>query len=394
MGRPRCDPFDAKALSKAIDAGEVTALRAYAAYASVAARPYARASWEKYINKSRRLPAQSKSKEPVPIEDDDDTPNYWDKLSPVKPANVLTTINEKASVSVRAGALYVNDGDRKITYEKRAVKPPAIVMTGFGGYVSIEAMRFCRDHSIAIIVLDWSRDFMTIVAPPAKQSGSLIRAQAACDPLPIAKAVIRAKIEAHANLGAISPVSASKAIDSLNRAATIAAILIIEAQAARLAWVDLTIAMQWREAGSVPKGWKLPYNLRRRMTGATAKGATDPINSLLNLSLAVTIGRLTVALASRGLSPALGIIHKSPRWPLSYDAIEPLRPHIEAATFKFIERNKFSPYDFHTEKATGRVKATTELSRAIINATAIPQRLVDKAVEWIVGFFDGSPCGE
>jgi CRISPR/Cas system-associated endonuclease Cas1 len=130
------------------------------------------------------------------------------------------------------------------------------------------------------------------------------------------------------------------------------------------------------------------------MTGATAKGATDPINSLLNLSLAVTIGRLTVALASHGLSPALGIIHKSPRWPLSYDAIEPLRPHIEAATFKFIERHKFSPYDFHTEKATGRVKATTELSRAIIDATAIPQRLIDKSVEWIVGFFDGSPSGE
>jgi CRISPR/Cas system-associated endonuclease Cas1 len=230
---------------------------------------------------------------------------------------------------------------------------------------------------------------MAIIAPPAKQSGSLIRAQAACDSLPIAKAVIRAKIEAHANLGAISPVSASKAIDSLNRAATVAAILIIEAQAARLAWVEHTVAMQWREAGSVPKGWKLPYNLRRRMTGATAKGATDPINSLLNLSLAVTIG-LTVALAYRGLSPALGVIPKSPRWPLSYDAIEPLRPHIEAATFKFIERNKFSPYDFHTEKTTGRVKATTELSRAIIDATAIPQRLIDKTVDWIVGFFDSA----
>jgi hypothetical protein len=286
MGRPRCDPFDAKALSKAIEAGEVTSLRAYAAYASVAARPYARASWEKFINKSRFLPAQSKPIKHISVDDDDETPNYWDKLSPVKPSKVLTTITEKASLSIKAGALYVNDGDRKITYEKRAVKPPAIVMTGFGGYVSIEAMRFCRDHSIAIIVLDWSRDFMTIVAPPAKQSGSLIRAQVACDPLPIAKAVIRAKIEAHANLGAISPVSASEAIDSLNRAATIAAILIIEAQAARLAWAGHTIAMQWREAGSVPKGWKLPYNLRRRLTGNTAKGATDPINSLLNLSLA------------------------------------------------------------------------------------------------------------
>jgi len=147
------------------------------------------------------------------------------------------------------------------------------------------------------------------------------------------------------------------------------------------------IAMQWREAGSVPKGWKLPYNLRRRMTGATAKGATDPINSLLNLCLAVTIGRLTVALASRGLSPALGIIHKSPRWPLSYDAIEPLRPYVEAATFRFIAYNKFSPNDFHIEKATGRVKATVELSLAIVDATVISQTRIDKAVNSVIGFF-------
>jgi hypothetical protein len=48
---------------------------------------------------------------------------------------VLTTIAEKASLSIKTGALYLNDGDRKITYEKRAIKPLAIVTTGFGGYV-------------------------------------------------------------------------------------------------------------------------------------------------------------------------------------------------------------------------------------------------------------------
>lgn len=46
MARSRCDPFDALAISTAIKAGETTPLRAYEAYASTAARPYARASWE------------------------------------------------------------------------------------------------------------------------------------------------------------------------------------------------------------------------------------------------------------------------------------------------------------------------------------------------------------
>jgi CRISPR-associated endonuclease Cas1 len=393
MGRPRCDPFDA--VTQAIEAGETTPLRAYEAYASVAARPYARASWEIFVSQARRCapikqPPDQKSGCLVLSDDDDGVPDYWDKLSPVKPTNVLTTISDRASVSVKAGALYVKDDDRKITYEKRGVKPLAIAMTGYAGYVSIEAMRFCRDHSIAIIVLDWTRDFMTIVAPPPKQVGLLIRAQATCDPLPIAKVLIRAKIEAHAALGAIQPDTASKAIASLHHAQSIPAILIIEAQAARLAWVDRSIALQWREAGSVPRGWKLPYGLRRRMTGKTPKAATDPINSMLNLVLAVTIGRITAALMARGLSPAIGFIHKSPRWPLSYDVIEPLRPYSEAATFRFIDRNKFSPDDFHVEKGIGRVKATVELSRAIIDATAIPQSIIDENVEWIVGLLKRS----
>jgi CRISPR/Cas system-associated endonuclease Cas1 len=257
-------------------------------------------------------------------------------------------------------------------------------MTAWGGYVTIEAIRFCADYNIAVIILDWSRDLMSVVSPSVRQSGPLIRSQAVCDPLPIAKALIRAKIEAHATLGAISHVAASTAIASLHRATSIAAILIIEAQAARLAWVDHTIAMQWREAGVVPNGWKLPYGMRRRMTGKTPKAATDPINSMLNLALATTIGRITVALTARGLSPAIGIIHKSPRWPLSYDAIEPLRPHIEAATFGFIARHKFAASDFVIENKTHAVKFFEPMINVFVEAVSLPQLLINQTVDCLV----------
>jgi CRISPR/Cas system-associated endonuclease Cas1 len=302
MARPRCDPFDANAVALAIEAAETTPLRAYEAYASVAARPYARSSWEVLLKNCKYI--QTDIKPPLTIKHATKQASYW--FDPVKPSNILTTTFDNASLKVKGGALIVVDGDRKITYEQRGLKPQAIVMTGWGGYITIEAIRFCTDYNIAVIILDWSRDFMSVVSPSVKQSGPMICAQAACDPLPIAKALIQAKIEAHAKVGAISHAAASNAIASLHRATSIAAILIIEAQAARLAWVEHTIAMQWREAGSVPKGWKLPYGLRRRMTGKTPKAATDPINSMLNLALATTIGRITVALMARGLSPAIG----------------------------------------------------------------------------------------
>ena len=55
MGRPRCDPFDAAAIIAAIGKGETTPLRAYQAYASTAARPYARSTFEIYLRGHERL---------------------------------------------------------------------------------------------------------------------------------------------------------------------------------------------------------------------------------------------------------------------------------------------------------------------------------------------------
>jgi hypothetical protein len=234
MGRPRCDPFDANVIAQAIEAGETTPLRAYEAYASVAARPYARSSWEVLLKNNKHTRTVNKPR--LVIKHTTPEASYW--FDPVKPSNILTTTFDNASLKVKGGALIVVDGDRKIIYEQRGLKPQAIVMTGWGGYITIEAIRFCTDYNIAVIILDWSRDLMSVVYPSVKQSGTLICAQAACDPLPIAKALIQAKIEAHAKVGAIKPAAASAAIASLSRAATIAAILIIEAQAARLAWVE------------------------------------------------------------------------------------------------------------------------------------------------------------
>jgi CRISPR/Cas system-associated endonuclease Cas1 len=380
MGRPRCDPFDANVIAQAIEAGETTPLRAYEAYASVAARPYARSSWEVLLKNNKH--AQTINKPRLVIKHTTPEASYW--FDPVKPSNILTTTFDNASLKVKGGGLIVVDGDRKIIYEQRGLKPQAIVMTGWGGYITIEAIRFCTDYNIALIILDWSRDFMSVVSPSVKQSGSLICAQAACDPLPIGKVLIQAKIEAHAKLGAIKPTAASAAIANLHRATSIAAILIIEAQAARLAWVEHTIAMQWREAGSVPKGWKLPYGLRRRMTGKTPQAATDPINSMLNLALAVTIGRITAAITARGLSPAIGVIHKSPRWPLSYDVIEPLRPYIENNVFQFISSHKFAASDFLIENKTGAVKFFEPMINVFIEAVSLPQASINQAADYLL----------
>jgi CRISPR-associated endonuclease Cas1 len=375
--RARCDPFDVMAVRAAIARGETNARRAYEAYAAVSARPYARSSWEVLV-RSRK-----------PVAEPERGQGLWARLpilsskhraAPVKPSNVLTLTGDSASLSVKRGALIAAQDTRSLVYEPRAVKPSAIVMTGWGGFVSLAALRFCAKHKIAVVILDWDRDFMTAMALPARRAARIARAQLEAilpdRALTIAKALIAAKIDAHACVGAIARAKAEAAIERARGTDTERRLLMVEAQAAKLAWTERLIIMRWREAGHIPASWKLPFSQRRRLDRKFARHATDPINAMLNL---VTIGRLVVALAAHGLNPAIGVLHKSPRWPLAYDTVELLRPHVEAAVFGFIDRRAFAPGEF-IRVSDGTVKTDRDLSVEFVDAVAVPQTDLDAAV--------------
>jgi CRISPR/Cas system-associated endonuclease Cas1 len=221
------------------------------------------------------------------------------------------------------------------------------------------------------------------MALPARRAARIARAQLeAVRPdhaFMMAKALIAAKVEAHMRLGAIALRQAQDKLGAVQAADTERALLMIEAQAARLAWAERSIVIRWREAGHIPSSWKLPFSQRRRLDRKFSRHATDPINALLNLALAVSIGRLVVALAACGFNPAIGVLHKSPRWPLAYDVIEPLRPHVEAAVFDFIDARAFAPDEF-IRVNDGTVKTSSDLSIEFLDAVAISQADLDGAV--------------
>ena len=317
-------------------------MAAYRSYASTAARPYARSSWEQMVRSRRR--AERRQPPPARLQ-------FASKSAPVKPSNVLTLTGENVGLSVNRGALHARDGEADRVYEPRSVKPSAIVLIGWGGVLTLAALRFCAKHKIAVVILDWDRDFMTAMALPTRRAAHIARAQlnvigSPDRSLTVAKELVAAKVEAHTRVGAIHEAKARTAIEQVKAATSECALLMLEAQAARQAWADRTIIMRWREAGRIPPSWKLPYSQRWRLDRTFARHATDPINSMLNLALMVAIGRLVVALAAYGFNPAIGVLHKSPRWPLAYDAIEPLRPHVEDRVFGFIEARAFAPDEF------------------------------------------------
>ena len=113
-------------------------------------------------------------------------------------------------------------------------------MAGWGGVVSIEAMRFCTSHGIAIIILDWMRELMTVTPLRSSLSAAMLRAQASADPLPIAARIVQAKIANAAQAGALPPSDAAWFIEAAAHARSVQEAMIVEAQAARTRMAEPT----------------------------------------------------------------------------------------------------------------------------------------------------------
>src|ERR1700677_84534 len=103
--------------------------RMYADYASVAARPYARATWELLLRAGQRRAGQNGTCSHVTglhVSDAARPSGYWERFEQVKPANVLTLLSDAPMPYVRGGTLHCKDDELSLRYERRAHKPLTI----------------------------------------------------------------------------------------------------------------------------------------------------------------------------------------------------------------------------------------------------------------------------
>jgi CRISPR-associated protein Cas1 len=245
----------------------------------------------------------------------------------------------------------------------------------------MEAVRFCARANIAIVALDRAHGFITVITGAPKANAAMLRAQVHADPFTIARTIVAAKIAALRQIGAIS--SSEQFISALDRSSSLDQVRNIEAQAARVAWPHAP-ALLWH-AGQIPAEWRSPWLMRVRLDAKGKRGARHPVNAMLNAAFAVTAGRLAAYLAGTGLSPAIGFLHadKSGRWSLAWDAIEILRPQIEARLFRLVSRERFAADDF-VRTSEGGLRLAPGLLRTVLNTTAPPPHALAATVRWMV----------
>jgi CRISP-associated protein Cas1 len=116
-----------------------------------------------------------------------------------------------------------------------------------------------------------------------------------------------------------------------------------------------------------------------------SKNASHPINAMLNYAYTVEAGRLAKALAARGLALQIGFLHsdETGRNSLVCDAIEPLRPIINARVFRYIESREFKRADFlQTSASTYRLER--DIIAELLTKVSLPQAEIDDAADFML----------
>ncbi len=279
-------------------------------------------------------------------------------------------------------------------------KPRAILFDSHGEFMTGEAIRWCARYSINLALPGGpGRLFSKVETALESKTNtmtrmrdidpSIVRAQCAADPAKIAREIVRAKIGAE--LKATIPDAEARRREfeewdiKLNLARSVAEIMTIESHAARGYWRTFRDAgLRERKNGNLPRSW---LRFAQRNKGAAFLGnqhASHPINAMLNYCYIVEAGRLAKALVAQGLCLSIGYLHsdKKGRNSLVWDAIEPLRPAIDAKVFEFVAEHEFARSDF-PQSGYNVHRLSRNVTQLLLHSAALSAREIGDAADWM-----------
>src|SRR5271166_5554275 len=368
-------------------------------YAARAVRPYAWKTFAKYAREHF-------------LETGDWSPNRpaKEKLTPwqtgARASPRVLVLGAYAALRVRGGALEIEHGAQS---ERATIrididaepKPHTILFDSHGEFLTGEAIRWCARYSINLVLPGGPGRLITMVESALETKAntmtrmrdidpSIIRAQCAADPVMMAREIVRAKIEAGLKLTVKEPDERRRMVDEwkakLDGARSVAEIMIVESRAAAAYWRCFQDAgLRERKNGNLPRSWMRFAQRGKGNAFFGPKHAAHPINAMLNYCYVVEAGRLAKALAAQGLTLPIGYLHsdKKGRNSLVWDAIEPLRPSIDAKVFAFVEAHEFARSDF-PQSGYNVHRPSRDVTQLLLHRASLPLHEIEDAAEWTV----------
>jgi CRISPR-associated endonuclease Cas1 len=277
-------------------------------------------------------------------------------------AGVLVADGYGTSLRVLYGRLHVEDGigphRRSLILDRAGSGLERLVLLGKSGSLTLEALAWLRAIGAALVHLGPDGALLAHSVPFGYDGHPIRRAQAlaATTGLDVSLAcyLITEKLDGQrANLARLK-VSDLAAFDrlreALKRAATIEEVRLCEAQAAAIywnAWRTVPLRSRGRDLARMPAHWAR-YDSRASVLTGAPRAATNPVNAMLNYLYALLESESRLALLAVGLDPTLGVLHADQRNRDSFalDAMEPIRPAVDAFILDLLEERILTSRDF------------------------------------------------
>ena len=311
-----------------------------------------------------------------------------------------------AALRVRDGALEIEHGPHD---QRRTIrididgepKPHTILFDSHGEFLTGEAIRWCARYSINLLLPGGPGRIVTMVESALETKTNtmtrmrdidptIIRAQCAADPVRMAREIVRTKIEAGLKFTVREPDARRRAAAEwrakLEAAYSVAEIMIVEGRAAAAYWRCFQDAgLRERKNGTLPRSWMRFAQRGKGNAFLGPKHAAHPINAMLNYCYVVEAGRLAKALAAQGLALPIGYLHsdKKGRNSLVWDAIEPLRPAIDAKVFEFVAEHEFARSDF-PQSGYNVHRLSRDVTQLLLHKASLLSREIEEAAELMV----------
>jgi CRISPR-associated protein Cas1 len=297
-----------------------------------------------------------------------------------------------------------------------------IIILSDGGYISIDAIQWCVNQEVTVILLDWKGSLVQVLAPKHPSRTKLVYQQYMASKsdlcIDIACELIRRKIQSQIEVVKTFPerkaieiipkVRDKKVIlengqgrlllssicqflndslDELSYMKTIKAIHIYESRLASVYWdafIDVPIKWDKKAAKIVPPHWQ-SITGRGSPLSENGQRSINPFHSALNYALSMLESQVLQSIIMAGLEPTCGYLHtfSENRHSLVYDLMEPFRALVEAKVLALFRKTIFNKGDFY-QVINGECRVNEELRRFIIATCRISQDSIDGTVHWLV----------
>jgi CRISPR-associated endonuclease Cas1 len=295
-------------------------------------------------------------------------------------AGVLVADGFGIKLRVLHGKLCIEDGigrhRRSIVLERAGSKLERLVLIGKTGSITLESLAWLRAVGAAFLQIGSVGALLAHTIPFGYDGLPIRRAQALAETngldVILARSLIAQKLVGQRkNLTRLRVSNLAKfdeLRESLNTADTIEKVRGVEANAAALywnAWSGLTVRWRDRDLTRVPENW-MRYSSRASLLTGAPRAATNPVNSCINYLQACLAAETRLALLAHGLDTSLGVLHADHRNRESFvlDAMEPIRPEVEAFVLDLFDRRTFTSRDF-AELPNGVCRLCASLSHEL-----------------------------